>query len=108
MFSMEGSIVTDEACAPSQASTLSIVQPSNTVKGPASPRCDSGIGSIPLSGAGALSPLPSHAKIQFSRLDSGFSDLSSEMNSMQLDSEMSPRKGTTHGASRLPLVVSRY
>merc|ERR1711962_885045 len=86
MFSMEGSIVTDEACAPSQAPTLSIVQPSNTlVKGPASPRCDSGIGSIPLSGADALSPLPSHAKIQFSRLDSGFSDLSSEMNSMQLD-----------------------
>ena len=102
MFSMEGSIVTDEACAPSQAPTLSIVQPSNTlVKGPASPRCDSGIGSIPLSGADALSPLPSHAKIQFNRLDSGFSDLSSEMNSMQLDSEMSPRKG------KLPLPAAQ-
>ena len=101
MFSMEGSIVTDEACAPSQAPTLSIVQPSNTLKGPASPRCDSGIGSIPLSGADALSPLPSHAKIQFSRLDSGFSDLSSEMNSMQLDPELSPRKG------KLPLPAAQ-
>merc|ERR1719221_2536647 len=98
---MEGSIVTDEACAPSQAPTLSIVQPSNTLKGPASPRCDSGIGSIPLSGADALSPLPSHAKIQFSRLDSGFSDLSSEMNSMQLDPELSPRKG------KLPLPAAQ-
>ena len=88
MFSMEGSIVTDEACAPSQAPTLTIIQPN--LKGPASPRCDSGIGSIPLTDA--LSPIPSHAKIQFSRLDSGFSDLSSEMNSMQLDPELSPRK----------------
>ena len=88
MFSMEGSIVTDEACAPSQAPTLTIIQPN--LKGPASPRCDSGIGSIPLTDA--LSPIPSHAKIQFNRLDSGFSDLSSEMNSMQLDPELSPRK----------------
>merc|ERR1712240_372334 len=43
----------------------------------------------------------SHAKIQFSRLDSGFSDLSSEMNSMQLDPELSPRKG------KLPLPAAQ-
>jgi len=93
-------IESDDGCVVQrQIPTLDISSPSQQAKSPASPaRCDSGFSSVPLPAGQtreALSPLPSHTKIQFNRLDSGFSDLSEGLRSMELDPEASPRRGKT-------------